>query len=344
MEHSQWKQLLALLDWAHPDAEDLLGVIFLLAVRGIGKYKALIRQVPTSYQRPEHAVRFVLNNFPEAMPSIESMSAQTLQMINNTLELQEFFNFAQMIQGENVPANLHQLQEFIKAQQGHHQESLLKFYILFLLGFMSGLAGGHGSRFMTSHNAKTTILGLSVLKRALELDATPLYWTYIHHRGLELGATPSKPADLALLRLACLCRARTPKDFEELRAAWNQLGSKDQLALTKHFLADGLVRKALVFEFLPLCLEHAKSNPFVTTTTLLEVLVDLIKAAKGAAPQRLMTFAVDLNDLAAFLLTAQNSELTKKVFTTYITVYSTKSEKMLARISIAVPARLAASC
>jgi len=304
LEESQWEHLQTLLTWANPDAEQLLGVIFLLAVRGIGKYKALTRQLPTNYQRPEHAVRYILNHYPNCMPSIDSMSMQMLQMANNVLELQEFFNFAQMIQGENVPENLDRLQRYMQARQG---EDLLKFYILFLLGFMSGLAGGHGSKFMTVHNAKSTILGLSILKRALEAPATPLYWTYIRYRGVQLGITPTKPADLALIRLACLLRARTPKDIEELDSAWNGLGSNDRLALTKHFLADGLTRKALVFEFLPLCLENAKANPFVTIRTFLEVLVDLIQAAKGAAPKKFMTFAVDLNDFSAFVLTVQNS-------------------------------------
>ena len=278
-----------------------MGVIFLLAVRGIGKYKALTRQLPHKYQRPEHAVRFIMNNFPNSMPSIDSMSLETVKLVNDVLELQEFFNFAQMIQGENVAANLEQLQQFIRVREG---DGLLKFYVLFLLGFMSGLAGGHGSRFMTKDNAKATILGLSMMKRVLDLEATPLYWTYIHHRGVEIDITPSKPADLALIRLACLCRARTPRDLLELRSAWNGLGSNDQLALTKHFLADGLRKKALVFEFLPLCLERARSNPFVTTRTLLEVLVDLIQAVKGAAPKKFMMFAVDLSDFAAFILTA----------------------------------------
>ena len=39
--------------------------------------------------------------------------------------------------------------------------------MIFLLGFLSGLAGGQGSRFMTHNNAKTTILGLSILKQVL---------------------------------------------------------------------------------------------------------------------------------------------------------------------------------
>ena len=44
------------------------------------------------------------------------------------------FNLAQMLQGENVPANVSQLQESIKRDG----VEALRFYILFLLGFMSG--------------------------------------------------------------------------------------------------------------------------------------------------------------------------------------------------------------
>ena len=34
-------------------------------------------------------------------------------------------------------------------------------------------------------------------------DPTALYWTYIHHRGLELGRRPQNTTDLAVVRLAC---------------------------------------------------------------------------------------------------------------------------------------------
>ena len=63
--------------------------------------------------------------------------------MKQTLELQQSFNFAQMLQGENVPANLQQLQSNIQERQG---KQLLQFYVIYLLAFMSGLGAGHGSR------------------------------------------------------------------------------------------------------------------------------------------------------------------------------------------------------
>ena len=40
--------------------------------------------------------------------------------------------------------------------------------VLFLLGFLSGLAGGSGSRFMNCSNARSSIPGLNVLQRVLK--------------------------------------------------------------------------------------------------------------------------------------------------------------------------------
>ena len=51
----------------------------------------------------------------------------------NVLQLQQDFILPQMLQGENVPANLAQLQRFVQ-ETG---EETLKFYVVFLLGFMS---------------------------------------------------------------------------------------------------------------------------------------------------------------------------------------------------------------
>lgn len=51
-------------------------------------------------------------------------------------------------------------------------DALFRFYILFLLGFMSGLAGGQGSRFMNANNADATIGGIRVLQKLMSVSAT----------------------------------------------------------------------------------------------------------------------------------------------------------------------------
>ncbi|CAE7277014.1 GIP [Symbiodinium necroappetens] len=299
----QWQHLQSVVVWASPDREKLLAAILLLAVRGIGKCRSVTHQLPPQHQRPDQAVLFILDHFPDAVPSIYSVAEDVRHLLDDTLELQQNFIFAQMLQGENVPANLMQLKDFINQRSG---EETLKFYVIFLLGFLSGLAGGQGSRFMTHNNAKTTILGLSIMKQVLSKDPTAIYWTYINNRGVQLGRNAKSTEDLAVLRLACLCRAQTDKDLSELQSSWDQLSKTDRKELVKHFLADGIVSRAVVLEFLPLCLERAKKNAFVTVPTLLEVLVELLRAVRATVPGAGQIVSVDLADFAAFILMVQN--------------------------------------
>ncbi|OLQ05728.1 Copia protein [Symbiodinium microadriaticum] len=299
----QWQHLQSVVVWASPGREKLLAAILLLAVRGIGKCRSVTHQLPPQHQRPDQAVLFILDHFPDAVPSIYSVAEDVRHLLDDTLELQQNFIFAQMLQGENVPANLMQLKDFINQRSG---EETLKFYVIFLLGFLSGLAGGQGSRFMTHNNAKTTILGLSIMKQVLSKDPTAIYWTYINNRGVQLGRNAKSTEDLAVLRLACLCRAQTDKDLSELQSSWDQLSKTDRKELVKHFLADGIVSRAVVLEFLPLCLERAKKNAFVTVPTLLEVLVELLRAVRATVPGAGQIVSVDLADFAAFILMVQN--------------------------------------
>ncbi|CAE6961557.1 CNGA4 [Symbiodinium natans] len=308
LTESQWQQLRSILVWADPTKEKLLAAILLLAIRGIGKFRSLTRQLPTLRRRPEAAVRYILDKHKDAIPSAESMDEHMWKLVTNSLEVQQEFNFAQMLQGENAAGNLAQLKGFIQDRGG---EDALKFFVIILLGFMSGLAGGIGSRFMTCSNAETTIMGLGTLKHVLEEDPARLYWTYIYHRGLGLSQAPQTCEDLAVVRLACLCRIQTQKDFWSLQKSWATLGLLAQQELCKHLLADGISNDAVIFEFLPLCLERANTNPFVTVPCFLEVLVELTQAVRSASsslyisPGKILT--VDLADMAAFILMVRNS-------------------------------------
>lgn len=306
LTRAQWDELQEVLRWAEPDEERLAGAIFLVAIKGLGKSPSLTRQMPAEDQRPEQALLYILSNYRDAVPTVRELSSNAQDSVNGILELQKSFNFAQMLQGENVPANLLQLRNGITSRGGL---GLLQFYVLYLLGFMSGLAGGKGSRFMTSLNATAVIRGLNLMKNVLIDEPSPLYWTYIRERSLELLKHQAKDSNnLALARLACLCRTQSKEDFRRLQKAWQNLSKVQQAELARLLLADGIFNQAIVCEFLPLCLERAKANPFVTVSTFLEVLLDLMQAVRAATKKNdWMVVQVDLNDLAAFALMVKNS-------------------------------------
>ena len=63
-------------------------------------------------------------------------------------------------------------QAFVQACERVAGDAIFRFYILFLLGFMSGLAAGQGSRFMNAKNADATIGGIRVLQKLMTVNAT----------------------------------------------------------------------------------------------------------------------------------------------------------------------------
>lgn len=223
------------------------------------------------------------------------------------------FNLAQMLQGENIAASVFQLQAMIR-EKG---VDVFKFYVFFLLGFMSGLAGGTGSRFMNAKNSTAVINGIECLLHVLDSSPEAVYWTFVINRAKHLKLPAESPEDIALVRLACLSRVQDKFGFLQLRMSWELLGMREREVLVSHFLADGINEQALVFEFLPDCMAKAKENKYVSVHVLLEVLVDLIEDLRQLDASKLNVqpsprsgqtkiISIDLADMAEFISTVQN--------------------------------------
>ena len=200
---SQWDQLQSIVKWIRPTAaagrqicgatlrdetfslqpmtwfivgftsqEKIHAVLVLLAIRSLGKSKSVSSQVPKDERSPESVVLHLIDNFRNVVPSVQALSEDGLMYAKGALNLHSIFNLAQMLQGENVPANVAQLQENVKRDGSE----VLRFYILFLLGFMSGLGAGRGSKFLTARRAESVIEGVRMLKYLLEASACGIYW------------------------------------------------------------------------------------------------------------------------------------------------------------------------
>ncbi|CAE7384136.1 unnamed protein product, partial [Symbiodinium pilosum] len=157
-----------------------------------------------------------------------------------------------MLQGENVPGSVLILQKVIE-ELGADGEDVFHFYILFLLGFMSGLAGGRGSRFLDSKNAEGVISGIRMLQQLLTGTPRGIYWGFLTARAQSLCLPKDTAEDLVLVRMACLARITDEQSYVSLRSSWDALGYRERNILTEHFLADGISDRAFIFEFLPAC-------------------------------------------------------------------------------------------
>lgn len=308
LKDTQWDQLQEIINWVNPSVEEIHAVLVLLAIRALGKSKFVLCQVPSHNRRPESAVLYLVEFSSNVVPSIKELSDKGLTLVKMALQLHEAFNFAQMLQGENVPANVAQLQELV-SKQG---ERAIRFYVLFLLGFMSGLEAGSGSRFLTAQRAENVIEAIGMLQHLMDSTPRGIYWAYLCARARALNLPRQTPEDLVLIRAACLMRIH-PEDncFNQLVTAWNRLGEAEKQTLTNHFLADGIDEVAFVFEFLPDCVANAMKNPIVTLLGLLEVLEELLQTLQPAVAMNpdlkdAKIINVDLADMSEFISCVQN--------------------------------------
>ncbi|CAE7949883.1 unnamed protein product [Symbiodinium sp. KB8] len=147
---SQWDELEAIVRWIDPTPNQVHGALVLLSIRALAKSKMVIRQVPLDSKLPERTLLYLIEHERCVVPSVSFLSDDALNFVKNALEIHEQFNLAQ--------------QDMIHDKG----EEVFRFYILFLLGFMSGLLGGEGSRFMTRKNAETTIAGIRMLQQLMK--------------------------------------------------------------------------------------------------------------------------------------------------------------------------------
>eukprot|EP00931_Biecheleriopsis_adriatica_P083836 TRINITY_DN5752_c0_g2_i2.p1 TRINITY_DN5752_c0_g2~~TRINITY_DN5752_c0_g2_i2.p1 ORF type:complete len:563 (-),score=118.46 TRINITY_DN5752_c0_g2_i2:173-1816(-) len=316
LKSEQWDELQKICSWIDPSLEHIHACIVLLAIRSLGKSKAAVQQLPSEHQRPEAAVMYMMKEWKNVVPSVTKLSAHAFVLCERALFLHEQFNLAQMLQGENVPGNVLLLKDLERS----HGDEVFHFYMLFLLGFMSGLAGGAGSRFMNNKNAQGVIAGLKSLENLAQLEPQLIYWNFMAERAEHLEIPTATPEDLSLVRLACLIRVQGTMDMAHLRASWHSLSSSARETLVNHFMSDGIDQRAFVLEFLPLCMSNAKANASVKLTAMLEIIVDLLNNL-GPFVDALAEFKhikclhVDLSDMAEFISVVQN----RFVFQTCIT-------------------------
>ena len=302
---SQWEQLQALVRWSAPSGNEKFAALVLLAIRALGKSRAVRQQAGEA--DPDRAILHLMDLATQVVPSVASLEPPMLALVEEALLAQEIFKLAQMMQGENVPGNIADLRDFF----ADRSMDTFRFYIFYLLGFISGISGGRGSKFMEAKNADAAISAIHMLKHLLEKSPAAIYWNYLISRAAPFGLQPRTAEELALVRLACLSRIRSAAELHVLQHAWQACSPTERSLLVDHFLMDGIRDRAFVLQFLPDCISNARWNPVVGLTVLLQVLVDLISNLIPAVSNMpklngRKIVRVDLSDLSAFAAAVRN--------------------------------------
>eukprot|EP00443_Scrippsiella_acuminata_P002391 CAMPEP_0115169332 /NCGR_PEP_ID=MMETSP0270-20121206/1215_1 /TAXON_ID=71861 /ORGANISM="Scrippsiella trochoidea, Strain CCMP3099" /LENGTH=535 /DNA_ID=CAMNT_0002582029 /DNA_START=16 /DNA_END=1625 /DNA_ORIENTATION=- len=315
LSQENWAKWQSFIQWANISNEQLHAVLVFLAVRGAGKVKSLAKALPPDAQCPEDVVSYLMGNVSGILPSASHLSSDMIDLIKAALLNMKRFN---LVSSSKAKAR-QQMYELCKMQAASKDnETLLKFSLVCQIGSMCGILGTksqEGSAFMDEQNSTNILAAISFLRQIGSASSHAVYWGYILSRARALGFPTEEPHQIAIGRLACLCRS-TSKERGLLQEAWACLSTGARQTLTDNLLADGIQEVAFVFTFLPMYLANARSNPALGLRRALYGLVDLMEVLRvegcvEAADSNLIV--VDLQQFAAFAKDVVNPGFSKRL-------------------------------
>eukprot|EP00931_Biecheleriopsis_adriatica_P027546 TRINITY_DN16560_c0_g1_i1.p1 TRINITY_DN16560_c0_g1~~TRINITY_DN16560_c0_g1_i1.p1 ORF type:complete len:1171 (+),score=180.59 TRINITY_DN16560_c0_g1_i1:46-3558(+) len=314
-----WQFIQDFVDWTgiRTDFSKIHSVLVFLAIKGLGKSERLLLQLPEDCQGPETAMVHVVNNYGNLVPSAQSLDDDTLALLIDMLLIHKDFNLGQFIQAENSPGAVKLLQE-----QDSRDDSAVRISLFAALGLMCGILDGAGtnactgSKFMDENNSQLILMSIQSLQFIETHNCQVIFWSNVAKRGTLLGLPMATPSDLALVRLACLCRIQDPSsaDLAHLRIVWASLDNPDRTVLVDYLLADCVNTNGLLFTYLPMCFASAKTNKAVGLSAMLFLLVELIEITRmrmtvwlDDSKQGLLM--VNVQDLASFTQLVKSSSV-----------------------------------
>jgi hypothetical protein len=306
----EWQRFVVFTDLSEESVHVLLAF---LCIRGLGKSKFLAKQIDMSERAaPEEILKELLER--GLIPSVSHFTPDMHQLLRSMITINEKFILPQFLQGENLPCHIQALEACV-AIEG---EVALKCYLFALVAMMCGLLAnrnGKGSLFMDNSNGRTVLLGIQCLMNLGTATPHAIYWNYISLRASGLEMTIDTPEQCTIARLACLTRATTA-DVETLQSAWDSLSKAERSILVDFFLADGILKRAEVYTFLPLYFQNARNNPAVGLSLAFEVLVNLVDLRQKDKKHQLLdnvVVEINLSDLASFAAKVKNRQIFKLV-------------------------------
>lgn len=159
LTQEQWTELRAILRWSHAGPEEICALLVFLSIRGMGKVKSVVNLVPEAHRSPEKVVLYIIENAATLVPSFTELNVAMQDLVKGALILHDKFNFGQMLQGENLPSHIADLQAYVE----QHGQDTLKFYLLSTLGIFSGILGPKsiaGSLFLNRANSTKVMRGI----------------------------------------------------------------------------------------------------------------------------------------------------------------------------------------
>ena len=106
LSHQRWAEVRSIMTWAGLEKIELHACLVLLAVRGLGDRRVLLRECPRECRSvPARVVIHLIDAKPEFLPSVGVLSSDTRKLVKGVLESLASFDIFQFLHGEApIPA------------------------------------------------------------------------------------------------------------------------------------------------------------------------------------------------------------------------------------------------
>mmetsp|Transcript_24901 Transcript_24901/g.34862 ORF Transcript_24901/g.34862 Transcript_24901/m.34862 type:complete len:503 (+) Transcript_24901:94-1602(+) len=221
-----------------PTSPDVEALVVFTVLNDLGKVEKVVEYVAarTGIEEVDHdkILWMGLKTLPKIFPSYAKLEEKYKKWLLEGLGAQ--FNFAQLVQGESIPASLTGLKGLSKEAL-----DLFNMHALFDMAGAAGHVNWHGSVVLaeaTYNDIFMTIEAIETLKDGASVKQ--VYDTYLHKRAKSLGFDIRWPTQRALCRICCMLRLHTKAEAEKVIGAYQNLPHDTWVLLRKELNTTGI--------------------------------------------------------------------------------------------------------
>ena len=232
------------------DADTILAYTM---INDLGKIKEFVENIETitGKQVKDHdeALLIALKTIPEKIPSFERLSKNNQNDIINALDAD--FNLGQFVQGECLPANLSKIKTI-----GTRAMDLYLAHMFYDVAGAAGHVAPKGSLVMNDNVFNSYKQGIDSIRENVLNGEKEIYDSLLQKKAQDYNLPMNSDYEKAIVRLALMSRAYTPKDAQEIKEAFSQLSKDEQQNLVEGLSKDGISNKGILLYYSPAFIQN----------------------------------------------------------------------------------------
>ena len=246
--------------------QDMDTILAYTVINDLGKIKEFVETVETSTNQKtkdhDEALLLALKTMPDKIPSFNRLSENNKNDIINALDAD--FNLAQFVQGECLPGNLSKIKTI-----NNHAMNLYLAHVFYDVAGAAGHVASNGSLVMNNNVFNGYMQGIESVKENALKGELETYDSFLSKKAQDYNLPISTKEEKAIVRLAIMSRAATPKDALQILDAFQNLSVEEQKNLLNGLAKDGISENGILLYYSPAFIQNMiNANPDMKTQML----------------------------------------------------------------------------